>query len=475
MPHSAEDERKHLIESHLALVRAVARRYEGRGESLDDLVQVGAIGLIKASDRFDPSRGVAFATFATPSIEGAIRHHLRDRVSSLRIPRELQQKSGELHQRTGELAAALGRSPTTHELATSLDTNEHDVERVLRADRARESIPISLGDGGVELSDESTSLAGSEDRLLLAGSLRTLDERERRIVLLRFHADLTEREIARELGISQAHVSRLLGGALAKLREDLASPSEDATEGDITSKTVISPAAERKRRRRELRRSGSSRRKHAPGDTRIGHVDASRESQTRQHYLELPYRVAVKSEPEGEQQFWRATVEELSGCTARGATPDEAVERLRPAMEAWLTTALAEQREVPVPNSRDASGGEALDSETSKSKAAPSHSGRFLVRMPSELHEQLAREAESKEVSLNRFVTDVLAASLSPTPPTEQASDAPDPVAAVGPAPGSQRQPARALRLALATNLVVVVLAGLVAVVLLVLALRHGI
>ena len=483
-PDSAEDARKHLIESHLALVHAVARRYAGRGEALDDLVQVGAIGLIKASDRFDPSRGVTFATYATPSIEGAIRHHLRDRVSTLRIPRELQQKSGELHQRSGELAAALGRSPTTRELATSLDAEERDVERVLSADRARESLPISPGDDGLEVADESNSLAGSDDRLLLAGSLLALDERERRVVLLRFHADMTEREIARELGISQAQVSRLLGGALATLREELTSSSDSVAEGDITKTAVIPPVTARKRTRRELRKGGASGRKRARRETRIGGVGATQESRKLEHYLELPYRVAVQSELDGSRQGWRATVVELAGCSAQGSTPDEAVRRLRAAMEAWLTDALVGQREIPLPGSKpvrdevpvgELAAGESSSGESAKSKAAASHSGRFLVRMPSELHEQLARAAESEEVSLNRFVTNALAASVSSTPPIEEPLEAPAVVSTFEPPPDSQRQPARSLRLALAANLVVVVVAGVVAVVLLVLALKHGI
>jgi RNA polymerase sigma-B factor len=530
LPHSAEVERKQLIESHLALVRAVARRYVGRGETLDDLVQVGAIGLIKATDRFDPSRGVAFSTFATPFIEGAIRHHLRDRVSSLRIPRDLQRKSGNLHRRSGELAASLGRSPTTRELATALDTDERDVERVLGAARARELIPISVGDDRGELPDESAGLADSETRLLLEGSLRTLDERERRIVLLRFHADMTEREIAREVGISQAQVSRVLSGALAKLRTDLSSSKDHRATGDITSNTEISPGSAPSSTGDAPRRSRSrkpTRRGHSRPATKIAPVEASEQSGTLKHYLELPYRVAVKSELEGEEQSWSATVVELAGCSARGATPDEAVKRLRPAMEAWLTEALAERREIPLPRA------------ASKGKPSSSHSGRFLVRMPGELHEQLAHAAEEREVSLNRFVTDVLAASVSasrlsdalprsqgPIAPVEGdavgpeahelvapvepeaagpvepqavarethelvarethelvarethelvAFKVPEPVASADPGTTPQRHSPRALRVALAANVAVVVAAAAVAVVLLVLALKHGI
>jgi RNA polymerase sigma-B factor len=530
LPHSADVARKQLIESHLALVRAVARRYVGRGETLDDLVQVGAIGLIKATDRFDPSRGVAFSTFATPLIEGAIRHHLRDRVSSLRIPRDLQRKSGELHRQSGELAASLGRSPTTRELATALDTDQRDVERVLGAGRAREVIPIAVDPDRVELSDESAGLADSDTRVLLEGSLRTLDERERRIVLLRFHADMTERDIAREVGISQAQVSRVLSGALAKLRTDLSRSKDDRATGDITSNPEISPASAPSStgdRPRRSRGRNSTRRDRSLPATKVAPVGASEQLGTLEHYLELPYRVAVKSELEGEEQSWSATVVELSGCTARGATPDEAVKRLRPAMEAWLTEALSERREIPSPRA------------ASKGKPSSSHSGRFLVRMPSELHEQLAHAAEEREVSLNRFVTDVLAASVSASrqadalpraqgavapverdavgtevhelvapvepgvvapvepgvvAPVEPGAVAPvqpravardthelvaftvrEPVASAEPGTTPRRRSPRALRVALAANVAVVVAAAAVAVVLLVLALKHGI
>ncbi len=236
----AEIDRERLINSNLSLARAVARRYAGRGAELDDLVQVGALGLIKAADDFDPERGVAFKTFATHRIEGEIRHHLRDKTSSLRIPRELQRMGGELRRRGGELTAKLGRSPTVSELAGELGADESDVERALEAEQAREAVPISEDRAsGTDASSETLDI--SDDRLLLADSMRTLDERERQIVYLRFHADLTERQIADELGISQAHVSRLLSGALTKLRHELGDPTGAETIGDTTREKVISP------------------------------------------------------------------------------------------------------------------------------------------------------------------------------------------------------------------------------------------
>src|SRR5262249_43738504 len=193
-PGGAQIARERLIESYLPLVRTVARRYAGRGESLDDLVQIGALGLIRASDRFDASRGVAFATFAAPAIDGEIRRHLRDRSSSLRIPRGLQRTSGELRWQQDELGSTLGHSPTLRELASALDTDEQQVERALKAELAREAISVSARGGAGESPEASDQQGGSEDRLSLAASMRVLDERERTIVFLRFHADLTERE-----------------------------------------------------------------------------------------------------------------------------------------------------------------------------------------------------------------------------------------------------------------------------------------
>jgi RNA polymerase sigma-B factor len=462
----ARVERERLIESNLPLVTAVARRYEGRGAELEDLVQVGAIGLIKAIDRFDPARGSSFASFATPTIEGEIRHHLRDRTSPLRIPRELQHLSRQVRRRRGELEATLGRAATVSELAVAVAADERDVERALVAEQARASVPIPAHDAGAEPAGAAEPFAASDDRLLLAARMRALDERQRRIVYLRYHADMTERQIARELGISQAHVSRLLAAALEKLREEPAATGDGATPSDTTVKPVISPA------------SGASRGPDgAPGsvrvradtlgtttaDNRIDDVSGPRAGSTVARYLELPYHVTVTAERAGDRSSWRATVEELPECSAQGETPDEAVEHLRAAMEAWLTTAIAEEKEIPAPNR-----------ESVKPKQAPSYSGRFLVRMDGSLHEQLAQAAERQHVSLNRLVTEVLAASVSPVPSATKSGDG-TPAAARAPSPGPTRPPARTLRVALAANLVVVVLVGLIAVALLVLALERGI
>ena len=173
--------------------------------------------------------------------------------------------------------------------------------------------------------------------------------------------------------------------------------------------------------------------------------------------------MAVQLDRQAEGSRWNATVEELPGCAAQGRTPDEAVELLRGAMESWLTAAIAQHREIPVPAG-----------SASKRKAASTHSGRFLVRMPGALHAELARAAERDHVSLNRFVTDALAAAVSPSMPggTDAAVSAPQ---KAEPQAASAPRTSRGFRIALAANVVVVVLAAIAAAVLLALAVHKGI
>jgi len=304
----------------MPLVRAIARRYGGRGGELEDLVQAGALGLVRASSRFDPDRGIAFASFAAPAVEGEIRRHLRERAG--------------------------------HEMP-------HDVGSI---------------EGATDLSGDPEPEAESESRLLLEGSLQALDERERQIVFLRFNADMTERQIASKLGISQAHVSRLLKGALAKLRSELTSSGKGLEAGDSTASAAVSPANGQEERGGQNGRDGQ-------GDTQT------------------------------------ASGQPVAGETA--------------------------------PAGR----------RSARSKSPTGYSGRILVRMPSELHEQLAHAAEREDLSLNRYVTQALSTSVEPDQSDEQES----------------RPSARTLRMAVATNLAIVLIASVVAVALLVLALQRGI
>jgi RNA polymerase sigma-B factor len=223
-----DEARRELIEQHMPLVRALARRYAGRGEPLEDLVQVGSIGLIKAIDRFDVDRGVELTTYAIPTIVGELRRHFRDKSWALHVPRRLKELNLKLSRLMEELTAQLGRSPTVAELAAAAGAEEEEVIDALESSHAYTSRSLSaLSDEESDLDPlqwlgaEEPAYETAEDRHLLATGLAALDDRERRIVHLRFYEGLTQSQIAREVGISQMHVSRLLRRALEKMREEL--------------------------------------------------------------------------------------------------------------------------------------------------------------------------------------------------------------------------------------------------------------
>jgi len=224
--------REELVQRHLPLVHYLARRFRDRGESLDDLVQVATIGLIKAVDRFDNGRAVEFSTFATPTILGEVKRHFRDRAWAVRVPRRLQENKATVSRATGELFQRLSRSPTVDELARHCGLGTDDVIEALEAPHAHLTVSrdaeAELGERaplGRELvralGDVDASLEGVEYRESLRPLLERLGERERQILLLRFFAGMTQSEIAAEVGVSQMHVSRLLSRTLGRLREGL--------------------------------------------------------------------------------------------------------------------------------------------------------------------------------------------------------------------------------------------------------------
>jgi RNA polymerase sigma-B factor len=228
--------RDQLIEQYMSLVRSLARRYAYRGEQLDDLVQIGAIGLIKAIDRFDLDRGVELTTYATPNIIGEIKRHFRDKGWSVRVPRGLQELSVQLSRLVEQLTVQLGRSPTIAEIAKEAGVEEEQVLEALESGRAYSSVSLSAGSIGDEDGDldpletigtEEHQYEVSEDRAVLEPGFRVLDERERRILHLRFFEGLTQSQIAQQIGISQMHVSRLIRRALEKIRDEI-SVEEDA-------------------------------------------------------------------------------------------------------------------------------------------------------------------------------------------------------------------------------------------------------
>jgi RNA polymerase sigma-B factor len=225
--------RDRLIESFIPVVRSIAYRYAGRGEQLDDLEQVASVGLIKAIERFDLDRDVELMTYVFPTVVGELKRHFRDRGWSVTVPRRLKELHYRLSRLIEELTATLGRSPTIPELAEEAGVDEEEVVEALEVGRAYASRSLtrqldSDEGAGAELidliDDEERGYEAAENRELLASGLKALDDRERRIVQLRFVEGLTQSQIAVAIGISQMHVSRLIRRALEKLSEEIEEP-----------------------------------------------------------------------------------------------------------------------------------------------------------------------------------------------------------------------------------------------------------
>ena len=222
--------RERLVEQYIGLVEFLARRFRNRGEPLEDLIQVGTIGLLKAIDRFDLDREVEFSTYATPTVVGELKRHFRDKGWAVRVPRRLQELHLELTKVVNELGQELGRSPTVAEIAESAGTSEEAVLEGLEIAQAYNftslDAPIDSDEGGAttfadQLGTEDEQLENLEYRASLAPEMEKLPERERRILYLRFFKGMTQSEIAARLGISQMHVSRLLNRTLIRLRDAL--------------------------------------------------------------------------------------------------------------------------------------------------------------------------------------------------------------------------------------------------------------
>jgi RNA polymerase sigma-B factor len=215
-----------LIERHLPLVTFMARKFADRGEPLDDLIQVGTIGLIKAIDRFEISKGFEFSTFATPTIVGEIKRHFRDKTWAIRVPRRLQELGASVTKATTELTQKLDRSPTPKEIAKHLGITIDEVAEALESNAAYSTVSLDVTSDTSKSIGESfgaldEALEGVEYRESLKPLLAQLDDREKRILQMRFFDNLSQSQIATELGISQMHVSRILTKVLSHLREGL--------------------------------------------------------------------------------------------------------------------------------------------------------------------------------------------------------------------------------------------------------------
>ncbi len=215
-----------LFDRYSGIARHLARRFAGRGEAVEDLEQVASIGLIKAMERFDTEHGATFSTFASATILGELKRHLRDRVWSVRVPRGLKEASLEVSRASSELGQRLGRTPTLSDIAQATDMTEEDVIEALQAGDAFGAMSLDAPTGGDDERPSMLDQLGEEDKSLLlaerwqevAPALSALPERERRILFLRFYRGLTQSEIAAQVGISQMHVSRLLAKSLDALR-----------------------------------------------------------------------------------------------------------------------------------------------------------------------------------------------------------------------------------------------------------------
>ena len=221
-----ESARDQVLVELMPLVRALAARYAGRGEALEDLVQVGSIGLIKAVDRFDIDRGVDISSYAVPTIVGEIRRHFRDKAWAMHVPRRLKELSVRLSRVLDQLTNELGRSPTVQELADAIDAPFEEVLATIQSASARRTRSLDEPTGeDVTLAD---SLGGNdpeidraEMRALLDGAFGVLSARDREVLRLRFEDDMTQTEIADRIGVSQMQVSRLIRQSLARLRMDI--------------------------------------------------------------------------------------------------------------------------------------------------------------------------------------------------------------------------------------------------------------
>ena len=343
-----ERARTRLVELYMPLVEALAHRHDRHGSEHDDLVQAGSIGLLNAIERFDSKRGEEFVAFAVPTVAGEMKRHLRDRTSTVRLPRRLHEASMRLPAVREELTTRLGRPPTSDELADQLGVEHQDLARMQTA--------IAKPTDAADQADPS-DLDVRDARLALSGAFRTLDDVDRRILYLRFVEERSRREVASQLDMSQSALARRADAALAKLRAEL--------EGRAFEEAPAAAAA-------------------APGAA--GQV--------------------VRLEPSPSQ-------------------PDE-------------------------------SGGAPV-------RSRGGHSGRLMLRMPQSLHAELAEAAEREEVSLNQFITNTLSASVGWH-------------VEGGELKGGHEEPAPPewLPAALVTNLVVVIIAGLVALALLVVALTQA-
>jgi RNA polymerase sigma-B factor len=223
--------REELVERFMPLARRLAARYAGGAEPFDDLVQVASVGLVKAIDRFDPVRGTAFSTFAVPTILGELKRHFRDRGWSVHVPRDVQERILKVERALADLPSKLGHSPTVQEIAERIEATDEEVLEAMHAAQGHHAVSLdassSLGDGDDpgplrdRIGEEDLSFETVEYGEAIGPVLEQISERDRKVLHLRFVEDMTQSEIAEQVGVSQMHVSRILRATIEKLRKQI--------------------------------------------------------------------------------------------------------------------------------------------------------------------------------------------------------------------------------------------------------------
>ena len=227
--------REELVERFMPLARRLAARYAGGAEPFDDLVQVASVGVVKAIDRFDPARGTAFSTFAVPTILGELKRHFRDRGWSVHVPRDVQERILKVERAMSELPAKLGHSPTVRDIAERIEATDEEVLEAMHAAQGHHAVSLdatsTMGDGDEpgplrdRIGEDDLSFETVEYGEAIGPVLQEISERDRKVLHLRFVEDLTQSEIAEQVGVSQMHVSRILRATVDKLRQRI--PEED--------------------------------------------------------------------------------------------------------------------------------------------------------------------------------------------------------------------------------------------------------
>jgi RNA polymerase sigma-B factor len=227
--------REELVDRFMPLARRLAARYAGGAEPFDDLVQVASVGLVKAIDRFDPERGTAFSTFAVPTILGELKRHFRDRGWSVHVPRDVQERILKVERAMAELPAKLGHSPTVQEIGKRIEATDEEVLEAMHASQGHHAVSLdatsTMGDGDEpgplrdRIGAEDLSFDTVEYGEAIGPVLQEISDRDRKVLHLRFVEDMTQSEIADQVGVSQMHVSRILRATVEKLRQRI--PEED--------------------------------------------------------------------------------------------------------------------------------------------------------------------------------------------------------------------------------------------------------